>query len=329
MATETMEDCEPPLFTFGIIADIQYADIDDGFNFKQTRKRYYRNSLRLLQKANEGWNVEQVKPSFILQLGDIIDGFNKKFDASQCALDRVMREFNHSPAVHHVWGNHEFYNFTRGVLFSSVLNTKSNQDRVSDPDEFYAYHFSPTPNFRFVVLDAYDLSVIGREQASEKYKQSLKLLKEHNNKEDLNHPPVFSGLEQRFVKFNGGFSQDQLEWLDKVLSEADEAQEKVTVASHLPVHPDSTDPICLAWNYSEVLSILQSHRSVVCFMAGHDHDGGYHRDASGIHYLTLEGVIETPPESNAFGTMHVYADRMVLKGNGRISDRVLAYPGNL
>ena len=189
MATETMKDCEPPLFTFGIIADIQYADIDDGFNFKQTRKRYYRNSLRLLQKANEGWNVEQVKPSFILQLGDIIDGFNKKFDASQCALDRVMREFNHSPAVHHVWGNHEFYNFTRGVLFSSVLNTKSNQDRVSDPDEFYAYHFSPTPNFRFVVLDAYDLSVIGREQASEKYKQSLKLLKEHNNKEDLNHPP--------------------------------------------------------------------------------------------------------------------------------------------
>lgn len=103
----------------------------------------------------------------------------------------------------------------------------------------------------------------------------------------------------------------------------------IVFAGHLPVHPDSTDPICLAWNYSELLSILQSHRSVVCFMAGHDHDGGYHRDASGIHYLTLEGVIETPPESNAFGTMHVYADRMVLKGNGRISDRVLAYPGNL
>ncbi|KAL2077985.1 hypothetical protein ACEWY4_025670 [Coilia grayii] len=324
-----MEDCEPPLFAFGIIADVQYADIDDGLNFKQTRKRYYRNSLKLLQKAIDSWNVENVKPNFILQLGDIVDGFNKKYDASQRALDTVLREFNHSPAVHHVWGNHEFYNFTRGALLSSVLNSKSNQQRSSDNDDFYAYHFSPAPNFRFVVLDAYDLSIIGREESSDKYQQSLKLLKDHNSNEDLNHPPVFSGLEQRFVKFNGGFSQDQLQWLDHVLSKADEMQEKVTVASHLPVHPLSTDPICLAWNYSEVLSLLQAHRSVICFIAGHDHDGGYHRDDSGIHHLTLEGVIETPPQSNAFGTVYVYEERMVLKGNGRMADRVLPYPRSL
>lgn len=97
---------------------------------------------------------------------------------------------------------------------------------------------------------------------------------------------------------------------------------------HLPVHPDSTDPICLVWNFDKLLTIIRSHSSVVCFMAGHDHDGGYCLDIeTGVHHVTLEGVIETPPDSNAFGTVSVYKDRMVLKGSGRILDRVLLFPG--
>lgn len=73
--------------------------------------------------------------------------------------------------------------------------------------------------------------------------------------------------------------------------------------------------------------MIRSHSSVVCYMAGHDHEGGYHLDQeTGVHHVTLEGVIETPPDSNAFGTVAVYDDRMVLKGNGRIPDRVLCFP---
>lgn len=64
------------------------------------------------------------------------------------------------------------------------------------------------------------------------------------------------------------------------------------------------------------------------FMAGHDHDGGYYRDKdTGVHHLTLAAVVETPPDSKAFGTVSVYEDRMVLKGNGRITDRVFLFPG--
>lgn len=100
-------------------------------------------------------------------------------------------------------------------------------------------------------------------------------------------------------------------------------------AGHLPVHPCSTTPICLAWNFDEVLAVIRSHSSVVCFMAGHDHDGGYCCDKeTGVHHLTLEGVIETPPNSNAFGVVSVYKDRMVLKGSGRVTDNVLLFPGN-
>ncbi|KAG9350283.1 hypothetical protein JZ751_026637, partial [Albula glossodonta] len=297
-----MGDSVPPLFTFGVIADVQYADIEDGFNFKHTRKRYYRNSLRLLRRANEKWKSEVIQPSFIIQLGDVIDGFNKKYNASERALETVVNELDRSEiGVHHVWGNHEFYNFSRDDLMMSALNSRTVDDTVTEDadesrlhtEESYAYHFSPAPHFRFVVLDAYDLSLIGRKEPSVRYYQAVEIMKAHNNNDDLNNPPVPKGLEQRFVKFNGGFSQGQLDWLDRLLTRSDEKLEKVIVVSHLPVHPYSTDPICLAWNYDGVLSILHSHKCVVCFMAGHDHDGGYYRDSFGVHHLTFEGVIET------------------------------------
>ncbi|CAK6970655.1 manganese-dependent ADP-ribose/CDP-alcohol diphosphatase [Scomber scombrus] len=203
-----MDDCcqQTPLFTFGVIADIQYADIDDGFNYSKTRKRYYRSSLELLRNARESWSESAVKPQFILQLGDIIDGFNKEHNASQQALDSVLRELSSSPVeVHHVWGNHEFYNFSRSVLLRSKLNSTLHVDRsftgAQAGGEIYAYHFSPFPGFRFVVLDAYDVSLLGREESSEQYATALKLIKLYNSNEDLNCPPgkavAEGGLRER------------------------------------------------------------------------------------------------------------------------------------
>ncbi|XP_034564117.1 manganese-dependent ADP-ribose/CDP-alcohol diphosphatase [Notolabrus celidotus] len=330
-----MEKCpeHPPLFTFGVIADIQYADLDDGYNFTRTRRRYYRSSLQLLKNALESWRESAVKPKFILQLGDIIDGFNKSHDASDQALDTVLTEFSSGPAeVHHVWGNHEFYNFSRSALLRSRLNSTLHSDGILNAapadSEIYAYSFSPVPGFIFVVLDGYDVGLLGREESSQQYKDSLSLIRQHNPNKDLNSP-VFKGLEERYTMFNGGFSKVQLDWLDSVLSSADEKQEKVTIVSHLPVHPRSTTPICLAWNYDELLSVIRSHSCVVCFMAGHDHDGGYHRDKNGgVHHLTVQGVVETPPDGNAFATVSVYEDKMELKGCGRVRDRVFEFPQN-
>ncbi|XP_028424442.1 manganese-dependent ADP-ribose/CDP-alcohol diphosphatase isoform X1 [Perca flavescens] len=344
-----MDDCpqQTPLFTFGVIADIQYADIDDGYNFTRTRRRYYRSSLKLLRNAWESWSESAVKPEFILQLGDIIDGFNKSQDASDRALHTVLREFTSGPAeLHHVWGNHEFYNFSRSALLRSQLNSSPHHGSLhpnsnslhpgsssqglgaqAPGSDIYAYSFSPCPGFTFVVLDAYDVSLLGRQESSEQYNQAMDLLKLYNTNEDLNCPPLIEGLLQRFTMFNGGFSKEQLDWLDSVLSLADEKQERVTIVSHLPVHPRSTGPVCLAWNYEQLLAVVQSHGSVVCFMAGHDHEGGYHQDTdTGVHHVTFEGVIETPPDSNAFATVSVYKDRMELKGRGRIADRVLLFP---
>ncbi|XP_009872867.1 PREDICTED: manganese-dependent ADP-ribose/CDP-alcohol diphosphatase, partial [Apaloderma vittatum] len=131
--------------------------------------------------------------------------------------------------------------------------------------------------------------------------------------------------EPQFVEFNGGFSQTQLDWFNEVLKFSDENEEKVIVMGHVPIHPDASNRVSLAWNYKDALSVIHSHRCVVCFLAGHLHDSGYCLDSHGVHHLTLEAVIETPPESNAFGTIYVYEDKMILKGRGRISDRVMHF----
>lgn len=178
------------MFSFGIIADVQFADIDDGMNYLRTSRRFYRNSVALLRDAVRHW--EETRVSCVIQLGDAIDGHNKSRDASERALDTVMAEFEKSSVdVHHVWGNHEFYNFSRETLMASSLNSAGKAGAGSDliADDIYAYEFSPAPGFRFVLLDAYDVSVIGRDARSEKHQQAMKLLQKHNSNADLNQPP--------------------------------------------------------------------------------------------------------------------------------------------
>ncbi|XP_042658511.1 manganese-dependent ADP-ribose/CDP-alcohol diphosphatase isoform X2 [Tyto alba] len=275
-----------PLFSFGVIADIQYADAEDGYDFGGSRRRYYRHSLSLLRDAVEDWATERPPLAFVLQLGDSIDGLNARSGEAEGALGRVLATLGRLPVpVHHAWGNHEFYNFSRARLAHSGLNSRPAGAAAGGPaGDCQAYHFSPAARFRVVVLDAYDLSVLGREPDSIRYRESLRLLREKNPNDDLNSP-----------------------------------------AGHLPIHPDASDRVCLAWNYEDALSVIHSHQCVVGFLAGHLHDGGYCLDSHGVHHLTLEGVIETPPESSAFGTIYVYEDKMILKGRGRISDRVMHF----
>ncbi|XP_075759526.1 manganese-dependent ADP-ribose/CDP-alcohol diphosphatase isoform X2 [Pelodiscus sinensis] len=278
-----------PRCAFGVIADVQYADLEDGSDFGGARRRYYRQGLGLLRSAVRAWNAERGRLDFVLQLGDLIDGRNAQHRASERALRRVLRELERLRApVHHAWGNHELYNFPRDYLARSRLNSQALGAAATGqgPEQYYAYHFSPAPQLRFVLLDSYDLSTLGRDKSTQKYQDSLKLLKEKNPNENLNSPIGLA--EPQFVEFNGGFSQTQLDWFDEVLTFCDTNQEKVVVVGHL-------------------------------------HDGGYYLDSHGVHHLTLEGIIETPPASHAFGTIYVYNDKLVLTGRGRIPDKIMYY----
>lgn len=46
---------EGPVFSFGAIADVQYADLDDGWNYNKTYRRYYRAALLKLKRAVDVW----------------------------------------------------------------------------------------------------------------------------------------------------------------------------------------------------------------------------------------------------------------------------------
>ncbi|NWU95411.1 ADPRM diphosphatase, partial [Upupa epops] len=306
---------------FGVIADIQYADADDGLSFDGTRRRFYRQSLAKLRAAVAAWTEEQPPLAFVLQLGDSIDGRCAGGGEADRSLGRVLAALEPLP-VHHAWGNHELYNFNRARLARTGLRSRPTTAGPPATD-CWAYSFSPAAGLRIVLLDAYELSVLGWEPGSTRYQESMRLLREKNPNDNLNSP---AGLkEPQFVEFNGGFSQAQLDWLNQVLKYSDENQEKVIVAGHVPLYPGASDSVCLAWNYQDALSVIHAHQCVVCVLAGHLHDGSYSLDTHGVHHLTLEGVIETPPESNAFGTIYVYKDKMILKGRGRISDRVMYF----
>ncbi|XP_078692086.1 manganese-dependent ADP-ribose/CDP-alcohol diphosphatase-like [Branchiostoma floridae x Branchiostoma belcheri] len=330
---ETRE--ERPLFSFGIIADVQYGDLDDAKNFTQTKVRYYRNALYLLREAVQHWKEEN-KIQFVLQLGDVIDGFNTRRKNSENALRDVLKEFDGVPfAVHHIWGNHEFYNFSRSYLMKSSLltaqetqETANNVQKVVKKEADAAYYdFSPYKSYRFIILDNYDISMcgIGRDKDSPQYKEAEKILRERNRNEELNSPEGLVGLDRRFVMFNGGMGEKQLQWLRETLEVARQQGEKVVVSGHVPVHPDSCYVMCLLWNYQDVLNILQDFSDIVlAYFCGHDHEGGYHYDSGNeIHHVTLPGVVEVPPGSNAFGTVDVFTDRLVMHGVGQLDSRVM------
>ncbi|NWU71082.1 ADPRM diphosphatase, partial [Pterocles burchelli] len=321
--------------SFGVVADIQYADAEDGYDYSGYRRRYYRQSLGLLRAAVEAWAAEEPPLAFVLQLGDSIDGLNARRGQAERALEQVLAVLGRLPVpVHHAWGNHELYNFSRARLAQTGLNSRPagatarslTRDRQACPCS-PAGDRQPCPcrpaGDRQACPCGPAGDVLGREPDSPRYQESLQLLREKNPNDDLNSP---AGLkEPQFVEFNGGFSQAQLDWFNEVLKFSDENEEKVIVMGHLPIHPDASDGVCLAWNYKDALSVIHSHQCVVCFFAGHLHDGGYCLDSHGVHHLTLEGIIETPPDSNAFGTVYVYEDKMILKGRGRISDIVMHF----
>ena len=82
------------LLRFGVIADVQYADCDNSTNFSKTVKRYFRNALTVLEKACDEWSLPSpdgvVAPSFVAQLGDLIDGRNRSAGESAAALATIQ-----------------------------------------------------------------------------------------------------------------------------------------------------------------------------------------------------------------------------------------------
>ncbi|QCE14408.1 manganese-dependent ADP-ribose/CDP-alcohol diphosphatase-like [Vigna unguiculata] len=298
-----------PLFSFGLISDVQYADIPDGRSFLGV-PRYYRHSILVLQRAVKEWNTHQ-KHKFVINFGDIVDGFCPK-DQSLGAVQKVVDEFEmfRGGPVYHMIGNHCLYNLPRSKLLPLL--------KIQTLDGRAYYDFSPVPEYRFVVLDGYDISAIGWPQDHPKTLEAMKILREKNPNENKNSPTGMEGLERRFLMFNGAIGKEQMEWLDGVLLEATKKKQKVVICCHLPLDAGAASEKGLLWNYDEIMNLIHRYNCVKVCLAGHYHKGGYSIDSHGIHHRILEAALECPLGTNAFGHIDVYDDRISLVGTDRM-----------
>jgi manganese-dependent ADP-ribose/CDP-alcohol diphosphatase len=313
---------ERPLFTMGLLADIQYAPIDDGHSYSGI-PRYYRHALTAAQHAAQHFQEEHV--DLVVNLGDLVDG---KCNQDHAAVDDVIKALSvYQGPILHTYGNHCLYNMDR-----TTISTKLGIPFVKEPcGDLVGYYSHIINNIRFIVLDSYDVAMMQRcEKTSQKRKEAVQLLQRHNSENFAagleNSPEGLVGVQKRFVAFNGAVGEVQLQWLQSQLEAARRGNEKVIVLSHQPILPGSTNPVCLMWNYKEVLAVLRDYKDVVvASFAGHAHKGGYQRDVSGIHFRVFEAVLENPDPHKTYAVIKVYEDRLKIKGYGNCSSAVYKF----
>jgi manganese-dependent ADP-ribose/CDP-alcohol diphosphatase len=307
---------------FGIIADIQYVDADDATDFTGKQKRSYRNSLEVVRKAVKKWsNGEGVE--FIAQLGDLIDGKAKTNGTEAAACDKVLEELNKckSKFLINIIGNHDLYNFKRDQL-EFLLKTKI------DGTTWYSFKPSAASPLRIVVLDSYDVSTIEGTTA-ENTKAATNFLTKHNHNDISTFGVDWSeglvGTERRFVPYGGMISSLQLSWVKQTLTAAASAGEAAVILLHTPLCPGACNPLCLLWNYQDVLDIITESGSVIAVFAGHDHDGGYQL-LDGVHHFTLPSPLLCLGEELAFATVELFQDRLVVNLEGNRLPQVVDIP---
>jgi len=101
--------------------------------------------------------------------------------ASSSALDCVMSELTKSRHfVYHVLGNHDLYNFSHGELLTCDHMRPSfvNKGGINTPSPGTTgyYHFSPAEGYRIIVLDNYEISMLGQDETSDSYRSAHLLL---------------------------------------------------------------------------------------------------------------------------------------------------------
>eukprot|EP00567_Pseudictyota_dubia_P006491 CAMPEP_0197440594 /NCGR_PEP_ID=MMETSP1175-20131217/7053_1 /TAXON_ID=1003142 /ORGANISM="Triceratium dubium, Strain CCMP147" /LENGTH=398 /DNA_ID=CAMNT_0042970729 /DNA_START=87 /DNA_END=1283 /DNA_ORIENTATION=- len=324
----------PGRFSFGVIADVQWADAPDGHNYAKTVKRCYRGALKTLENAVEWWSTSLPDPCrpplFIAQLGDLIDGMNgpDKLNRSDEALAKAMDVLGRAPCPSvHLVGNHELYNYDRRALAEASW--------LQHGDKEY-YSFVPAEGWRVVVLDPYQIALIGHARDDPRRLEAVDLIAKENPNvsPDGADGDWFEGMEnagyrRRFVPYNGGFGREQLAWLGSELRNAAEAKERVLILSHVPVHPEACGGGNMAWDYEEALEVIRSEEAAGCVAAilcGHDHKGNYIHDEFGVHHCTFSSPLNKGEEGSCFGVVDVKPDRLEIRGP-KLDDVLPDVPG--
>jgi 3',5'-cyclic AMP phosphodiesterase CpdA len=279
---------EKPLFSFGVVADIQYADKDT------SGARRYRESVPKLARAVAEWNKEDL--AFVVELGDLTDDRGAQTEQDAAKVLETLKALR--APLRHVLGNHGLPSLGREKLLQVLSLAKP-------------YYDFAQSGWRVVVLDGMGLSLAGWPAESEQLKAAQAYLQANQK-----------GNRPELVQWNGAIDDEQKKWLEETLTKAAKDGERVVVFCHHPALPEATGRGALLWNHEEIVKVLEACPAVVAYLAGHEHRGGY-AFRNGIHYVTLQGLVESPADGTAFGVVSVYADKLVIRGFGALTSRTL------
>ena len=316
---------------FGVIADVQYVDHDDAWDFHHVQRRHYRHALRVATRAGRAFAAAAV--DFVLQLGDIVDARNDVLDAAgrTAALDAALRAVSADGAlaVHSVLGNHELSLFERSETAKLLHVPKDVPFRAFD---------AAGGRLRVLLLDAFCESVLAPVGGADAVEAAYARLAQHNSNNvrsnKVDWVAGLKGVERRWLPYNGAHGQAQLDFVAHELDECIAKGQRALVCTHVPLHPEACEPCTLAWDYDEMLAIFHSKtigdgsRSVVAAVfAGHDHDGGNCVDEKHILHKTLISPLlctdETPdgvPPQDAYLLCELTDNKLKISGVGLESD---------
>jgi 3',5'-cyclic AMP phosphodiesterase CpdA len=286
-----------PLFSFGLVADCQYADIDDVRTDGMDRR--YRSAPARLAEAVAQFNRHDL--AFVLHLGDLIDQ-----DLANMPIPRKVLAGLRAP-VHHVLGNHDF----AGALPGQV---NARQDVLGALGLDRPYYRFTLPGWRFLVLDTNEVGVIEHDPHTPAWQQGQALLDQLTADGRVNAQP-----------WNGTIGAAQRAWLHRELRDAaagsanSESPENIVVFAHHGLAPEHHDNLL---EDREMLAELGDYPHLRAWINGHNHAGAY-AHIGDLHCLTLHGMVETA--TNAFALVHAYADRLEVVGYGREPNRTLTW----
>lgn len=246
--------------------------------------RHYKQSTDKLAACVDHFNGLDL--SHVFHLGDFID------QGGMESIDAVLPIINNLRAPHTlVLGNHDFsVPDSIKAAIPKILGLKKR------------YFSMKMKDWKFIILDGNDVSLYAWPPTTAAHQQATKL---HKTK----YPD--------YPTYNGALGENQITWLQQELEDAEKSSQKVFLLCHFPILPIDNHVL---WNSNEVLQLISSYDCVKAWLNGHNHAGGY-AEYQGIHFITFKGMVDT--ETNAFATIQLKEDRIVIHGNGREVDREL------
>lgn len=226
---------QKPLFSFGIVADVQYCECSPGGT------RYYNLSREKLQEAVGVFRNDSV--SFVINLGDLID---RNYESFGPMIDILKAS---GLKVYHLRGNHDF----------SVDDRMKRKLPLDTPGKYGYYSFS-FGNFRFIALDGNEISTYAAKSRKSRIRAA-------NYLSALKKSGAVNAME-----WNGAISERQLGWLKTQLDEAAATDQGVFIFSHFPVWPEDVHNLL---NYKDVNSLLLHYHNIIAWFSGHNHAGNY------------------------------------------------------